>query len=1183
MNRSTTCLDCPLHGGRSHSLPTRDAPVHAAAVAKARRELAEQQLAEEQALEAAAATFLGVVLDDEGFDPRSQQHSKLFSSGDEFQSSAPKVPAEMPTLSHAEGIATLATAASATARSARPIPLERPVVATKSQMREEALTLLLARLDIALDDLDFAGDVIATDVDVERRAAQLKSAGNLLEEARDILERTKSSQRARSPEIVRLWQAAMDKAVELDNQITCIGALMRNDEEDREDGGGGDEPGQVYNTDDHFQNPVVAYNAITQVVILLAAVANIIIGVGKDPCNFLLDTIILIIRASMSLSLRPNEEFDAQQEQVLSEMPLTLDSAMRALKLDPKTTIYAACPSCHHTHPPKGTHRLTGDGVYPARCRNRVFIDKKGLAVACDTLLVETRHGKVRPIKPFVYHNLKDYLASTLSDPDIVAECNAACDQAWTAVRNATEKGNSKMSAEFVNNIFEAEFIRMFPGPVPNELFIQRGDRMRLAFEILVDFFNPHGLRKRGNHDSVGILALANLNLPDNKRYKPEFMWVSVILGPREPNHDQIGAYLQPVIDEFVEGWTHGIHLSRVGGSEGPVRVDLTMALTVNDLPATRKILGLAGVGSNHVCTICKCKGADNVHRADTEHPDWALRNREELFRWTCAWRDAASQAERDRIFKDHGVRWSELWRLPYWDPTRMGVVDTMHCILEGVVHYHCRRVLRIDAEFAKKKDSPHVAFDYDWKEYIHAECHPGFQLKSPEHIKKIYAVQAKLVQALADEEDDGEEEGIVEEVVIENDANKPTPKGNSGAISEREIEDQLALGNLRALRWVAHSLDLDLTGVTKRADYARILMVWRRTMPRKSNDENVRPKAINTDQLKFIQRVIADTATPSWVNGVPSNYGESSAGTIKADEWRVLSTIYLPIALVLLSGTGEEEDPRLRGMLDHSMALFSAVILVCRHVITEDRVAAYRHHLKEWVQGLEVHHPHTQIHARRPNIHMAFHIADFLVLFGPVVAWWSFPFERMIGHLQNINTNHRVGGQLEGIMTVAYARAANLRRWLRRSDCPELVHQFKAVFERAFGRRDAITSAPLVNDGTRASFTHNGVKFSRSSSNVGDSLVFYYPNASATSPIFGSIEKILSHAETTTFVIRRQAPLPEGSTDPFARYQPHFPASMYSSRLLDVRDTITPDQIISHAARFDYGDRSVVLNLSRS
>ncbi|KAK6988825.1 quinon protein alcohol dehydrogenase-like superfamily, partial [Favolaschia claudopus] len=37
-----------------------------------------------------------------------------------------------------------------------------------------------------------------------------------------------------------------------------------------------------------------------------------------------------------------------------------------------------------------------------------------------------------------------------------------------------------------------------------------------------------------------------------------------------------------------------------------------------------------------------------------------------------------------------HGVRWSEMWRLPYWNPSRMLVIDAMHCILEGLVHYHC-------------------------------------------------------------------------------------------------------------------------------------------------------------------------------------------------------------------------------------------------------------------------------------------------------------------------------------------------------------------------------------------------------------------------------------------------------------------------------------------------------------
>ncbi|KAJ7770001.1 hypothetical protein B0H16DRAFT_1715631 [Mycena metata] len=36
-------------------------------------------------------------------------------------------------------------------------------------------------------------------------------------------------------------------------------------------------------------------------------------------------------------------------------------------------------------------------------------------------------------------------------------------------------------------------------------------------------------------------------------------------------------------------------------------------------------------------------------------------------------------------LIEDTGVRWSEFCRLPYWDPTRMPVIDAMHCVLEGV------------------------------------------------------------------------------------------------------------------------------------------------------------------------------------------------------------------------------------------------------------------------------------------------------------------------------------------------------------------------------------------------------------------------------------------------------------------------------------------------------------------
>jgi hypothetical protein len=81
---------------------------------------------------------------------------------------------------------------------------------------------------------------------------------------------------------------------------------------------------------------------------------------------------------------------------------------------------------------------------------------------------------------------------------------------------------------------------------------------------------------------------------------------------------------------------------------------------------------------------------------------------------------------------------------------------------------------------------------------------------------------------------------------------------------------------------------------------------------------------------IKHIQQVIKETVTPSWINSVPANYGKNSAGTIKADEWCILSTVYLPIALVTLRGKENSVPPRegshFLNILDHTMALFQSV-----------------------------------------------------------------------------------------------------------------------------------------------------------------------------------------------------------------------------------------------------------------
>ena len=57
-------------------------------------------------------------------------------------------------------------------------------------------------------------------------------------------------------------------------------------------------------------------------------------------------------------------------------------------------------------------------------------------------------------------------------------------------------------------------------------------------------------------------------------------------------------------------------------------------------------------------------------------------------------------------IFERHGIRWSELLRLPYWDPTRYALVDAMHNLYLGELRHHCMEVFGIDVKSAESSSS---------------------------------------------------------------------------------------------------------------------------------------------------------------------------------------------------------------------------------------------------------------------------------------------------------------------------------------------------------------------------------------------------------------------------------------------------------------------------------------------
>ncbi len=149
---------------------------------------------------------------------------------------------------------------------------------------------------------------------------------------------------------------------------------------------------------------------------------------------------------------------------------------------------------------------------------------------------------------------------------------------------------------------------------------------------------------------------------------------------------------------------------------------------------------------------------------------------------------------------------------------------------------------------------------------------------------------------------------------------------------------------------------------------------------------------------LYSISEVVARTDTPSWVHSVPLKFGDAGTGVLKADEWRSFATIYLPLALIKVWSSAENCPPStriaLRMALDHTMSLVSAIILSCYRTTSFARAAAYRECMITYLRDLMLVYPASRNPHFLPNMHMSMHIFDFLLLFGPVHSWWTFPFE---------------------------------------------------------------------------------------------------------------------------------------------------------------------------------------------
>jgi hypothetical protein len=461
---------------------------------------------------------------------------------------------------------------------------------------------------------------------------------------------------------------------------------------------------------DHIYAPLSSlnhYTGLAQLSMLFCIFCSCIFALSNDACAKVLAFLRLLV--NQVAANFPAAASDPEILSTINQIPASINTALSRFSINGKTVQFARCRRCNALYPPE-YREGSKEPLYPDICNNipdGPELDHKEL---CSEYLFETVFDGTENAKvwssTFLYFSFKDYVAALLSNPHIEKMARDACDKALRTIPNTSATGDPP-PLNNLEDVFDGQFVRTFKGP-DGKLFIGSSDELRLLFGLNVDFFNSNMLLERGSKTSCGIIAMICLNLPAHIRISKENIYLAgIIPGPKTPHLTELNHYLQPLIDELLESWTKGVYYSRTALHPEGRTVRSALALVCNDLPGARKAAQLADHSSHWFCTVCNLYHREALREGiiihDTNYSSWPSKDDALLREAATAWKNAKCSKERDYIFKTYGTRWSPLWLLPYWEPSKQLVVDPMHNLLEGAVHNHFRKVLKLTHSDAKE------------------------------------------------------------------------------------------------------------------------------------------------------------------------------------------------------------------------------------------------------------------------------------------------------------------------------------------------------------------------------------------------------------------------------------------------------------------------------------------------
>ncbi len=770
---------------------------------------------------------------------------------------------------------------------------------------------------------------------------------------------------------------------------------------------------------------------------------------------------------------------NAQEAQsARATMPLGSRAILKRFNFGPRLVSVPCCPDCFHLF------EATDAATRPARvCGQRVVESSQ----PCSTPLYRLNRlrQEYQPAKVLHFASFDHWLARFLAR----SEVNDMLED-YYATRRST---NGKLASVWDGSVFRSIDLRY---PDGTKFLSSPYD---LVFGLYADWFNCFGNKSAGKAGSTGLVCYVCYNLPTQVRWRPENLFITTIMpgklpsaarvasrpggaypgpgqalrschryrsaltpshpalpaGPTEPSKTQMDHLLYPSVQEMLSysPLTGGVWMSRTARQRGGVRVGAIVGPVIGDLPAVRKMIGFTAPSSKYnICPKCK---ASQIQTGSTDPTEWGKRSDSDwhsLAQGYQATTDKAAKRQAEFV-TENGVRTTCLLDLPYWSPTSSATIDPMHCFQNASARLFRQHwgTYEDKPSFSREARNAGVAVFNASPEEAEDDGEPDPLQEGDLPVPADPLVEAQRLQQQAWPNVYTPERLQAEQ----RDADRRRRESSAASFASEPVQSTSAQGSARGpANLVPNTVFKNVA--TARRPQARVdplTDIPVDPVPPNPGQSEALAYIIGRDDIRLLQTFCLSAEAPASLGRLPRKLGTKQAGKLKADQYHLLTCVFMPVYLAARWQLGADRSSRSWDLFSSLAHLASAQMLLRQRVTSASLLARATHHLKEYTRLIK------KIDRRvvfPGNHHALLEMPRVLAEYGTAHGIWCFPAERLNGDVVRLPNNH-IPGQLEVGALRFLTTKANLLAYIQ---SPAVAAEDRAQLVQLAGLKDPVSSS---------------------------------------------------------------------------------------------------------------------------